>query len=90
MSEIKTPTVGRMVIYFPNEFDPVVQHNRLTEAPAIVVQSFSDNLMLNLSVHTMNGDAPLVLRYSVPHKSRAGKNEEGQIVQSYWDWPEIK
>lgn len=90
MSEIKIPTVGRTVIYFPSEQDSVVENNGVTEAPAVVVQTFGEHDTINLSVHTFNPDAPVVLRYSVPHKSRALKNDEGKIIQRCWDWPEIK
>lgn len=89
MSEIKIPSVGRIVHYFSNGTDPAVSANGVEMAPAIVVQEWG-NLTINLSVHTMNSDSPVVLRYSVPHKSTALKNDKGEILGRYWDWPEIK
>jgi hypothetical protein len=82
MNEIKIPTVGRQVHFFPvAENDSIIRVNGVTLAPAIVIQGF--DLSVNMQVFTMSGDALNVLRYSVPHKTIA---LEGQ---SYWDWPEI-
>lgn len=73
-----------MVHYFPNGKDTVAAANGATLVPATVIQPFSSRL--NLSVQTMNGDAPVVLRYSVPHKSDLHDGYDA----AYWDWPEIK
>jgi hypothetical protein len=95
MSEIKVPTVGRTVHYFPSGIDEVAQANGATVLPAIVIQVFGTRV--NLQVLTMNPDAPNVLRYSVAHKSDAARDhirqvvgEEAPIVEAHWDWPEIK
>lgn len=84
MSEIKIPSVGRIVHYFPNQGDEVAAKNNAKFIPAIVVQQFGTKL-LNLQVFTMNTDAPTVLRFSVNHKSDAPSGNG----LSYWDWPEI-
>ncbi|CAL1518219.1 hypothetical protein [Chitinophaga sp. MM2321] len=82
MSEVKLPTLGRQVHYFPNDADSHAANNGADVLPATVVQGFSKNL--NLAVTCMNPDGPVVLRYSVPHKSEATTD------RPYWDWPEIK
>lgn len=86
--ELKLPTVGRMVHYFPNEKDAHAQNNGGTVLPATVVQVFGPRI--NLAVTCMNADGPVVLRYSVAHKDTATKDTEGNIVEAYWAWPEIK
>lgn len=83
MGEIKLPTAGRQVYYYPNGGDKHCANNNAEVLPATVVQTFG--LPLNLAVTCMNPDAPVVLRYSVQHKSQI--NHEGQ---AYWDWPEVK
>lgn len=82
MTEIKLPTVGRQVHYFPSENDPAARANNAMVLPATAIQIFGT--AINIQVLTMNPDAHTLLRYSVAHKSTA---LEGQ---SYWDWPEIK
>jgi len=84
MSDIKIPTVGRQIHYFPCEHDFHCSYNGAEVLPATVVQVFSTRL--NLAVTCMNVDGPVVLRFSVPHKSEA---DAGGIM-SYWDWPEMK
>lgn len=83
MSEVKLPTVGRQVHFFPNGADEHAAKNNAEVLPAIVVQAFSTKL--NLAVTCMNPDGPVVLRYSVSHKSEVSGDG-----QSYWEWPEIK
>jgi hypothetical protein len=85
MSEIKIPTVGRQVYYFPNGNDLHCSRNGAEVLPATVVQVFSTRV--NLAVTCMNTDGPVVLRYSVVHKSEI---EHLTGINSYWDWPEIK
>jgi hypothetical protein len=80
--DIKKPSVGRIVHYFPSDSDKIASANNAEFVPAIVVQTFGGDLA-NLSVFPMNPDATNVLRYSVHHKSNA---LEGQ---NYWDWPQI-
>ena len=85
VAQVKLPTVGRAVHYFPNETDKHSQANGATVLPATVVQTF-EGPVLNLLVVTMNQDGPVVLRFSVPHKS----SPLADNGFSYWDWPEIK
>lgn len=87
MEDIKLPTVGRQVHYFPNGTDVHCQNNGAEVLPATVVQVFGSHL--NLAVTCMNPDGPIVLRYSVPHKTSAVKDVDGNIGR-HWDWPEIK
>lgn len=88
MEDYKLPSVGRQVHYFPNGKDDHTQKNGAEVLPATVVQAFGTSI--NLAVTCMNPDGPVVLRYSVPHVSTAVKDQEGNIVQAYWAWPEIK
>ncbi len=87
MSEVQSPTCGRIVHFFPkHENDKICAFNNAEKVPAIVVQSWG-HLSANLSVFPMNPDATNVLRYSVPHKSEAKVDELGYYESSYWDWP---
>lgn len=90
MSDVKLPTVGRMVHYFPNLADAHCAANGAEVLPATVVQVFGERI--NLVVTCMNQDAAVVQRYSVQHKSTVPKqdNSEHLTEVSYWDWPEIK
>lgn len=88
MSEVQSPTCGRIVHFFPkNENDKICAFNNAEKVPAIVVQSLG-NLSANLSVFPMNPDATNVLRYSVLHASEVHRDEAGNPTGSYWDWPE--
>lgn len=82
MDNVRIPTVGRQVHFFPNGGDKHCANNNAEVLPATVVQAFGQRL--NLAVTCMNPDGPVVLRYSVAHKTEA---IEGV---AYWDWPEIK
>ena len=84
MEDVKIPTVGRWIHFFPgtSSQDALIKNNGLSVAPALVIQPFGT--AVNLQIFTMNADAPNVLRFSVAHKSTAGEG------QSYWDWPDIK
>lgn len=88
MSELKLPTPGCQVYYYPNGSDAHCAVNSAEVLPATAVQVFGS--AVNLAVTCMNPDAPVVLRYSVPHLSTAPRNEDGQPVGRYWAWPEIK
>lgn len=89
MSDLKIPTVGRIVHYFPNGKDNHCAANGAVKVPAIVVQSWGDgNTRLNLSVFPMNQDSPNVLRYSVNHKSSLSLVLNEECTAAYWDWPE--
>lgn len=87
-AELKLPTVGRQVHYFPNGKDQHCEKNNAEVLPATVVQVFGSRI--NLAVTCMNPDAPIVLRYSVSHKDSANKDEGGNPNEAYWAWPEIK
>lgn len=87
MSEVQSPTCGRIVHFFPkHENDKICAFNNAEKVPAIVVQEFG-NLSANLSVFPMNPDATNVLRFSVPHKSKVQCDPEGNTLSSYWEWP---
>lgn len=89
MSEVKSPSCGRIVHFFPHkENDKLASWNGADKIPAIVVQNWGA-LCSNLSVFPMNPDATNVLRYSVPHLTEVAKSEEGLALTSYWDWPQI-
>lgn len=91
MAEVKIPTVGRQVHYFPNDCDKVAEENGCKVLPATVIQVWGT--CINLSVQTFNGDAPVILRSSINHKSSVSKGEDGNPIKGagrYWDWPEIK
>jgi hypothetical protein len=79
--DLKNPTVGRIVHYFPNGADPAASANGANVVPALVIQSFGANV--NLHVFSMNPDSPNVLRYSIPHFSQATD------ARGYWDWPQV-
>jgi len=89
MEEVKVPTCGRIVHYFPNEADEHCAANGAVMVPAIVVQEWG-NKTLNLSVLPMNPDGANVLRYSICHISEAPRTESGLPIGRYWQWPEIK
>lgn len=84
MGDIKIPTCGRQVHFFPNNKDAIAAANGAEVLPAFVIQAFSTKL--NLQVLTMNPDAKNVLRYSVAHKSELTDTYQ----PAYWDWPEMK
>ncbi len=78
------PTVGRIVHYYTMD-DTEAKENQAEILPALVVQTWSEEPegALNLSVHTFNAEAPVVLRGSVPHKMHAVEGKP------YWVWPPI-
>ena len=102
MSEVKLPTVGRIVHFFLVVEDTTYEETKTkiacnchadkdgiyTELPAVVVQCFGV-LHANLHVHTMCGNSLVVPMYSVPHKSEV-LNKEGKPYMSYWDYPVIR
>lgn len=76
MSDIKVPTCGRIVHFFPNaEHKPRV-------LPAIVITEY--DTYPSLHVFTESEDVPSFLLKTVPP---AKHKQEGR---PYWDWPEIK
>lgn len=89
---MQTPTVGRIVHFFPGTTDPTLSNphnnNGATVLPALIMQVFSPT-MVNLLVFTMNSDAAMVRRYSIYHKSAVGAGYGDGVVPAYWDWPEI-
>lgn len=86
--ELKLPTVGRMVQYFPNGKDQHCEYNNATVLPATVVQVFGSRI--NIAVTCMNPDGIVVTRHSIAHKDTAMKDADGNIGERYWAWPEIK
>lgn len=82
--QMQTPTVGRIVHYFPCNDSLLGDRDRNNYAdvlPAIIVQAFAVD-MVNLVVTTANWDTLFVRRLSVPYKTKA------LAGQAYWDWPE--
>ena len=90
MSDVKIPTVGRLVHYFPNGGDAHCEKNNAKVLPATVVQAFGT--AINLAVTCMNPDGPVVLRCSVAHLSSLDKKlgTDALVNRPYWDWPEIQ
>ncbi|KAA8483735.1 hypothetical protein BDE36_1803 [Arcticibacter tournemirensis] len=88
MDDIKIPSVGRIVHYFPVN-DVTCSANNATVVPAIIVQNWG-GLVSNISVFPANPDSTNVFRLSVQHKSQVPKDTEGNPLGRYWDWPEIK
>lgn len=75
--DIKIPTLGRTVVYYPNANDPQEQY------PAVVTDG--DDLAPSLCVfHKYNGAE---VKLSVQHKSLV---ENISPMPAYWDWPEVK
>ncbi|HEY1201693.1 MAG TPA: hypothetical protein VGE79_11955 [Niastella sp.] len=85
MNEVKLPTVGRTVHFYPGAADETCRANGAQCLPAIVVQEWG-NTVANLHVFTANHDAPNVIRFSVDHVSKRFEGSQ----QGYWDWPPIK
>lgn len=86
--ELKLPTVGRQVHYFPVN-DEHCKANSAEVLPATVVQVFGSRI--NLAVTCMNPDGVQVLRYSVAHETTVARDVEGKAGEKgYWAWPEIK
>lgn len=85
-----TPTVGRIVHFFPiSQSDRHLANNGADRVPAMIIQAFTPD-HLNLVIFPMNVDCPVVLRYSVFHKSQIpNPGESYNQKMSYWDWPEI-
>lgn len=81
MGELKVPTCGRIVHYFPTA-EEAQALSLQSVLPAIVIDQYDTYPTLN--VQTGNELHPVVVRKTVAHKSSI---IEGQ---AYWDWPEIK
>jgi len=86
MNEItpQLPAIGTVVHYYPNDADAIVEGEEYKVLPAVVIRAF-DTSVVDLSIHTFNQDAPIVLRRDVWHKSSwiDGKPVRGN---RYWDW----
>lgn len=89
--KIQIPTVGRIVHFYPiGEVEKsITGANNAEKIPAIIIQAWG-YLTANMQVFTMNSDAVNVLRYSVYHISEVPKNDNGEPIVSYWEWPTIK
>jgi len=83
MSEVKIPTCGRAVHYFPMDCSPS-ENNGFVKFPA-TVSSDSTDIFLDLHVLLPNYNDPVNYVENVPHKSNW---KQGQL--GYWDWPEMK
>ncbi|HWV69520.1 hypothetical protein [Chitinophaga sp.] len=85
MSEIKLPTAGRIVHYFPNGQDNELGYGHAEKLAAIVVDG--GDMAPCLAVFTKWSGNPVVIKLSVQHKSHVqGFNP----IPAYWDWLEIK
>lgn len=96
MSEIKVPTVGRQVHFFPissGDWATFAAPSGVSPLPGTVVEVCENTtgspVRLNLSILTLNPMYPIGIRHKVPHKSSADI-VNGEIIESYWDWPVIK
>lgn len=89
MQELKQPTVGRVVSYYPSAHEKETRtgagHNGAIVVPAIVSQVFPWNEHYHaLNLRILPDSNETLWQPSTPHKSDA---HDGQ---AYWDWPEIK
>lgn len=75
-----------MIYYYPNYADVDCCAHGAVVLPATVVQVFGERI--NIAVTCMNEKAPVVIRFSVPHKSQVPKVENSKRLaeMSYWDW----
>lgn len=84
MSEVKIPSTGRIVMYYPSEGLVNVDRSAFETPngvlPAIVM--WEKDMELTLTVFTVDG--PRVMN-QIFHKSAVV-----DVGDSYWDWPEIK
>lgn len=81
MSDIKQPTCGRIVHYFPMNCSPK-ENNGKVKLPAIVQ---NDDLFPDLHVLHPNEKHPVSFFRTIPHKSNWAEGQRG-----YWEWPEIQ
>jgi len=82
---IQIPTCGRIVNYIPVLPD-ILKHNNhsfIKALPAIVIEA--TDLYVNMTVFSLSN--PAEGRYSVPHISVVTKDEHGNALLSYWEWP---
>jgi len=86
MNEVKIPAPGRIVHYYPNGADELIPLNFPGDYPGFWPAISVDGTDLSpcLSVFTKLPESPVVLRWSIQHKSISLPG------QPYWDWPEIK
>lgn len=75
-----SPTVGRIVHFYPASEDCITGYNGAEVLPAIIVRVWSDSCV-NLKVLT---DGP----YDV-WKTSVIKRAEGSDMKYTWDWPVI-
>lgn len=73
------PTSGRIVQFFPEEDDLYARNNGAKQVPAMVVQAWGEDGLVNIRVFNDSDEAPR-MRRSVAHRSKAAEG------QSYWDW----
>lgn len=80
-----TPTIGRIVHYFPGTNDAEARSNgvKVDEPVAAVIVRVWSDATVNLQVITDCGPGVLA-RTSVQHKDVRPESSESP----YWDWPE--
>ena len=81
MNQVKIPTCGRAVHYFPMDCSEKENNGKLKFA-AIVA---TDDMNPDLHVFYHSEKTPVVFLKSVPHRSEYKEHNSG-----FWDWPEIK
>ena len=89
MSTIKIPTCGRIVQLFPG-INPTSSAwaNNADRCACIVTQSFGESLKANMRALPDSSQEPLWFT-SVEHISNVPKDENGNPLEAYWDWPVI-
>jgi hypothetical protein len=90
---MQTPTIGRIVIFFPNKNENGLKlPNGMESAPAMLVQIFDKYSNLNVfTAETKPELSPVKTAWSICHKDDIKKDENGELLPgvSYWDWPNI-
>lgn len=78
------PTIGRIVIYYPQKSERELLNNYLTKAPAIITAVWSDTC-INLKVLC---DGPFNLWKTSVNKFDSNINGT-PFTENVWDWPNI-
>lgn len=98
---VRVPTIGRAVLYFPNNADhaATTKDDKTLYFPAVVIKSWPFPVThINLNVFTDDSGeekGPVQFREEVKHKSELaefGGSIKAIAEQSlpYWDWPVIE
>ena len=80
MSDIKQPTVGRVVHYYPMNCSPK-ENNGKVKLAAIVS---TDDTYPDLHVLVPSEKNPVSFKRTVPHKTNWKEGMPG-----YWEWPDV-